>query len=239
MFETDYFNSSYEAQKFATIGQKTISGFEMAALMPVLMPVNNKLILELGTGTGRIAMSVVACQGIVIGMDISRSALQGAKAKKVPSEKLFLLRGDAGNLPFIKGAFDKIYSTRMLQYVPSVNAVINETSRLIKPNGELVLEITNVYSWESFLRVTDKLRSSPPYRYNLLKLKNIQQVLELYGFEVCSVIPIRKIPEYVWIHCCKNDRTLRFMKILEKILIKFTPTQLFSSGIVIKCRTKR
>lgn len=232
------FGSDYEQRSFGTAGQKTMSRIEIATLVSLLMPPKKGLILDLGTGTGRIAKSVVDQQRIVVGIDISRSALEGAKRKRIPSDKFLLVRGDISKLPFRKNSFDRIYCVRVLKYIPYPINVLKEVRGLLKPHGEFVLEISNVYAWESLLKIVDKIRINHPYRYSLMKLQNVRQTLEQSRFHIISVNPLHKLPEIVWIKFSKHQRVLDLLVYLEKFLLRFTPTQLFSRGIIIKCRNE-
>lgn len=103
-------------------------------------------ILDLGCGVGRDGI-VLADRGFTVtGTDISQRALEHLKNKiqSIPFS-LNAIQADARLLPFPGNTFDGIYCFGLLhEFVGTtassdVAAVINETARLLKPGGILVL----------------------------------------------------------------------------------------------------
>lgn len=68
-------------------------------------------VLDICTGTGSLLLHLqerVGAKGIVVGLDFSSGMLRQAKEKTRDAEKVFLLKADAGFLPFKPGAFDAV-----------------------------------------------------------------------------------------------------------------------------------
>lgn len=96
----------------------------------------NAQILELGVGTGRIALPVAAAGCHVVGIDIARDMLRVAAAEPVAT--LALLQGDVAALPFRHHSFDAVLAVHVLHLVPDWRGVLAEIARVIKPGGVFI-----------------------------------------------------------------------------------------------------
>lgn len=97
-------------------------------------------LLELGVGTGRIALPVAAAGAEVIGIDLSADML-GTLAKQlheVPAN-IQLIRGDITALPFRANTFDGAMVTHVLHLVADWPAVLQRLAEVVKPGGFLLL----------------------------------------------------------------------------------------------------
>ncbi len=101
-------------------------------------------ILEVGTGTGRIAvlLSKYAPEYEVWAIDLSSNMLRVAKNNAVEfgvKDRLFFIRADAKRLPFKDHSFEMVYSHNMMHHIPDPRAMIEEMVRVLKPGGTFVL----------------------------------------------------------------------------------------------------
>lgn len=98
-------------------------------------------VLELGVGTGRIALPVAASGCEVHGIDLSSHMLE-ALARRVQDEGLaniHLALGDITALPFRAGVFDGAIAVHVLHLVADWADVLARVARLVRPGGQLVL----------------------------------------------------------------------------------------------------
>ena len=101
-------------------------------------------VLEVGTGTGRIATTLAkyAPGYEVIAVDLSKNmlcvAMENAKMLGVENRVEFLL-GDAKTLPFHDNTFDMVFSHNMMHHVPEPGFMLREMARVLKPDGSFVL----------------------------------------------------------------------------------------------------
>lgn len=96
-------------------------------------------ILELGVGTGRIAIPTAAAGGFVVGLDISHEMLAVAAARAAAADvPLELLRGDAQALPFADGSFRAALAVHVLHLLPDWRAALAEVVRVLGPGGALI-----------------------------------------------------------------------------------------------------
>lgn len=98
-------------------------------------------VLELGVGTGRIALPVAGAGCTVYGVDLSLHML-AALARRIESDGLkdiHLARCDITALPFREGVFDGALAVHVLHLVADWSGVLAQVGRLVRPGGTLVL----------------------------------------------------------------------------------------------------
>ncbi|HMQ35160.1 MAG TPA: class I SAM-dependent methyltransferase [Chloroflexaceae bacterium] len=93
-------------------------------------------ILELGVGTGRIAIPTAAAGGMMVGLDVSPEMLAvAAERAEAAGVTLELLRGDAQALPFADGVFRAALAVHVLHLLPDWRAALAEVVRVVGPGG--------------------------------------------------------------------------------------------------------
>ncbi len=97
----------------------------------------NARVLELGVGTGRIALPVAAAGCRVAGIDISAEMLRMARAKE-HGQALWLLQGAIEHLPFADGVFDATLAVHVLHLARDWRATLAEALRVLRPGGVFI-----------------------------------------------------------------------------------------------------
>ncbi|MEM0187886.1 MAG: class I SAM-dependent methyltransferase [Saccharolobus sp.] len=93
--------------------------------------VDGKIIVDVGTGTGKI-FDFVNCD-MCVGIDISINFLKYLKERR---RNVICIRADASNLPIKSGVVDSVVSTLVLHMLPNPSFAIKEMSRVLKSNGK-------------------------------------------------------------------------------------------------------
>jgi ubiquinone/menaquinone biosynthesis C-methylase UbiE len=94
-------------------------------------------VLELGVGTGRVAIPLAARVGRYTGVDVSAPMLAQLVAKR-GSLPIDLVRADAGLLPFARGGFDAVIGVHVFHLVPGWRGVLAGAARVLRPEGLLL-----------------------------------------------------------------------------------------------------
>ena len=97
--------------------------------------------LELGIGTGRIALPVAAAGCRVVGIDLSAEMLDALR-RQLPGhagEPIDLVRGDIAVLPFRAATFDAAMATHILHLVPDWKSVLGRLAEVLRPGGAILL----------------------------------------------------------------------------------------------------
>jgi ubiquinone/menaquinone biosynthesis C-methylase UbiE len=97
--------------------------------------------LEIGVGTGRIALPLAAAGVAMVGVDLSRPMLAKLVAKSPGAPRFPIAVADATRLPFADGAFGAGLACHVLHLIPSWQEAIGELARVIRPGGVFLLDI--------------------------------------------------------------------------------------------------
>ena len=103
------------------------------------LPTGTRTVLDVGTGTGNVALQLAADGYEVTGIDLSEGMLERARAKCAghPAPPTFL-RGDAVQPPFPPGSFDAIVSRYVLWTLRDAASALQRWHELLRPGGTLV-----------------------------------------------------------------------------------------------------
>jgi SAM-dependent methyltransferase len=96
--------------------------------------------LELGVGTGRIALPFLVAGYHYVGVDLSRPMMEVMRAK-LPSAQVSpaLVEGDVTRLPFATAAFDVVVGVHVLHLVADWRATLQQARRVLRQPGQLLL----------------------------------------------------------------------------------------------------
>lgn len=89
-------------------------------------------VLDLGCGTGDVALALRAEGARAVGLDSSLGMLKLARAKE---PGIAWVQGDALHLPFKAGSFDGSTSSFVLRNLPDRLAAFREQARVLRPRG--------------------------------------------------------------------------------------------------------
>jgi ubiquinone/menaquinone biosynthesis C-methylase UbiE/DNA-binding transcriptional ArsR family regulator len=97
--------------------------------------------LDIGTGTGRIATMFAPKATNVIAVDRSAEMLRLARGKLPPhaDEKVRFMAGDFYDLPVADGSVDTAILHQVLHYAQAPERVIAETFRVLAPGGRILI----------------------------------------------------------------------------------------------------
>jgi ArsR family transcriptional regulator len=98
-------------------------------------------LLDVGTGTGRIAELLAPRASHVTGVDRSPEMLRLARTRLqgLPAGQVDLVQGDFLSLPFADGVFDTVLFHQVLHYALAPEAVLAEAARVTAPGGRIAV----------------------------------------------------------------------------------------------------
>ena len=99
-------------------------------------------ILDVGCGAGFLTNYLAKKNFNLIGMDVSKSSLEVAR-KFDETKRVNYLPGDAYQLPFLDHSFDVVTCMDFLEHVDQPAKVVQEISRVLKPNGIFIFHTFN------------------------------------------------------------------------------------------------
>jgi len=108
-------------------------GANLAALVRTIAPAAR--VLEVGAGTGRVAVPLAAAGVRVAAADISPKMLSLLRTK---SDVVDVLLAEATHLPFRARSFDVVLFVHILHLVPDAAAAVRAALALLRPGGAII-----------------------------------------------------------------------------------------------------
>ena len=104
--------------------------------------------LDVGCGTGNVAIPMARRGATVTGVDIAPNLLAQAR-ERATAEGLDVRfdEGDAEQLPYADGSFDVVVSMFGAMFAPRPEMVVSEVARVLKPGGSLAMANWNPASF--------------------------------------------------------------------------------------------
>lgn len=98
-------------------------------------------LLDVGTGTGRMAELFVPRSNHVVALDKSPEMLRIARARlqALPAGSVDLVQGDFTDLPFAPNQFDTVVFHQVLHYAQDPAAVLAEAARVSRPGARIAI----------------------------------------------------------------------------------------------------
>jgi demethylmenaquinone methyltransferase/2-methoxy-6-polyprenyl-1,4-benzoquinol methylase len=123
------------------------------------IPPEARRVLDVATGTGAVALELVAAQPErrIVGIDLSAEML--AVARERVDDRVELYEGRAESLPFADAEFDALTFTYLLRYVDDVPATLRELARVVRPGGVVAMQEFGLPRgvwrplWELYVRI--------------------------------------------------------------------------------------
>jgi ubiquinone/menaquinone biosynthesis C-methylase UbiE len=157
-------------------------------------------VLEFGCGTGYFTKTLVEKSDSVIASDISEEMLLIAKKRLEGLDNLEFRNEDCQMTNFVDETFDTIFSGLVLLFVEDKIKALNESHRILKPKGTLIITNPDPTLLKGFRKLKFFLRSIITYRGNLppasfLSKKDLIDMFEETGFTVLNLEVIKDISD--------------------------------------------
>lgn len=98
-------------------------------------------VLDIGTGTGRMAEIFAEQADGVVALDKSLEMLKLARARlqHLPADKMELVQGDFTDLPFAEAQFDTVLLHQVLHFAQDPEVALQEAARVTRPGGRIAI----------------------------------------------------------------------------------------------------
>jgi SAM-dependent methyltransferase len=117
------------ARELAVVARRVVDGAAIAS---------GERVLDLGSGTGALALATGDLGGSVVAVDLDRSALhRGATLSRSLPAPVRHLVGDARALPFRDGTFDVSVHRSVLVYMEQRERAVQEERRVLRRGGRI------------------------------------------------------------------------------------------------------
>lgn len=98
------------------------------------------LALEIGVGTGRIALPLAGAGAPLVGIDLSHKMLGRLVEKAGGTSTVPVARADATALPFRDSSFDAALAVHVLHLIDPWREAVGELLRVVRPGGILLVD---------------------------------------------------------------------------------------------------
>lgn len=163
----------------------------------------NESVLDIGCGNARDIARIVHAGAQVIGVDISEGMICEAKRDlaRLGVDGVELHVGDATQLDFPDGRFDKVLCSEVIEHIPDAEKALGEMWRVLKPGGLLVLSTPNLKSWYGFDRYVlweKVLRKQWDHPYDDWRsMDDLVSMAEQKGFKVARKLGACYVPGFL------------------------------------------
>jgi ubiquinone/menaquinone biosynthesis C-methylase UbiE len=104
------------------------------------LPTDKCDLLDVGCGTGVMALLLAEMGHVVTGVDISETMLERAREKAAQLDLSVEFKiGDAEELPFEGSTFDVVISRHVLWALPNPEKAVAEWKRVLRPGGRVIV----------------------------------------------------------------------------------------------------
>ena len=182
--------------------ESDVTFFEKTTFSP--KEIKGKLVLDVGSGSGRFSEVVLRHGGAVVGVDLS-FAVDAARGNFPLSSSVDFVQADIFNLPFTEESFDLIFSIGVLHHTKNTKQAFMALPKLLKKKGKVAIWLYSYlvfryYVMSEFLRkYTSKMNQrllywlchiAVPY-YHLVNLKFVGPIFAL-------LLPTSTHPKAEW-----------------------------------------
>lgn len=157
----DYEGSDYQ-RSFWDQGDRDYEDRTEAIALKRLLPVNGRLLLELGAGAGRNTSRYAGFDRVVL-LDYSKTQLQEAQARLEKSHRYVFVTADIYRLPFVDGLFDCATMIRTLHHMADAPQALAQISKALHPGSVLILEFASKLHLKSIFRYLFRKQAWNPF----------------------------------------------------------------------------
>jgi len=130
----------------------------------ILGDISKKTILDSGCGSGYFAAKLANKAKKVIGTDFADSFIKICKRKyKSISNLSFFIHDVTQKILLSDGMFDYVISKMVLQYVSDLHVFANETERILKKGGQLIVTVDHPFNTQFYYAQTLAGKINPKY----------------------------------------------------------------------------
>ncbi len=139
-------------------------------------------VLDVASGDGALAELLAPRSRSVTCLDISPKVVDAARSRLTNLGNVELMQGDMHALPFDDASFDRVLLLNALSYAENPPAVVQETTRVLRPGGQAVVVALSKHAFADVARLYDHVQMG-------FAPNDIEHMLEENGLDVslCAI----------------------------------------------------
>ncbi len=202
---------------------RLIENKRVKIILGLLKPRENEVVLDVGCEEGYIT-NKIGNKTKVVGIDISSYSLKEAKKSLGKNPNVLLVLGDANNLPFKKGIFDKIICSEVIEHIPTPEKTLTEVKRVCRDDGSIIVSVPNdmkIVRIKNLIKriglrflIKDLSDSIAPGHFNVYDETSITNLSNQF-FNVTNTVksPLSHLFDLHIVLACKNTKNPKTIKI--------------------------
>lgn len=173
--------------------EKYLNSFEQGKILPLLKDIKDAEVLDIGAGTGRLALELSNRGAKVTALDVSENMLAVLKRKDA-GRKIVTAIGDAEDLPLDDAHFDIVIATFLIVHLKNPTRFFDEVYRVLKDGG--IFLVTNINQKDPPVVSTQKGDIVIESYYH--RPEKIREILESLAFGIEQEIFVKE--KDVWVN---------------------------------------
>lgn len=160
----------------------------MDVALKLLRPDGRERILDVACGTGELERRIMAVHPAqaIVGVDLTEAMLAKARTKLAAFPHIVFYQADSAALSFPNASFDTVITSSSLHYMRNPERVFSEFSRVLAPNGRLIIIDWTRDAWQG--RVYDWIRKKMiAAHYKVYTSEAIKELCAQAGLQVTQV----------------------------------------------------
>ncbi len=115
----------------------------------------NQKVCEIGCGFGQYIIDLAATHSVMTyGVEYTRQYLEAVNQAEITYQiECHGICGDAVRLPLSTDSMDVVFSVSFFEHVYDIKAALREQLRVLKPEGKVIILISNLLSPNTFIRL--------------------------------------------------------------------------------------
>ena len=185
--------TNYDKDRFGTVGGQYVNDREQEFVARIII---GSRVLEVGTATGRFAVSLTLRGAEYTGVDLSQKMLRTTFERTNHSASLFQM--DGSQLGF-RSYFDYVLCIRTFHFLQKPVEALHGMLSALKPDGEALV----TFETDNFLRrflLFFGIGTSEQYYY---KISDVEDLFLKAGFRVARSGSVMRIPVTIYRRCPK------------------------------------
>lgn len=179
----DDYAAYYDWENRQTVGRRDIAFWQQLSASALRASAGPGLVLELGCGTGRVAIPVARSGATVVGVDRSATMLERAQARVRRARlgsRVQLIRGDIRQLPFPDATFPLVMAPYgILQSLLDerlLAATLKDVRRVLTRRGTFGLElVADLPAWDEYSNRTTLRGARGPHGKPIALVESVKQ----------------------------------------------------------------
>jgi ubiquinone/menaquinone biosynthesis C-methylase UbiE len=187
-------------------------------------PARYSRVLDVGVGTGRLAVPFARHGYRVVGVDLSNRMLEHLRRRRtgLPVNALRAVRADATRLPFADRTFDLAYWVHVLHLIPRWKAAVDETLRVTRPGGVLLnIRTEGGREIEELFDEYHRILAAAGYRRPRVGVRHRETLLRHLERRGCTVR--RRTARWEWEERVSVGEALHYLEIRSYSWTRFAP----------------